>query len=357
MSIFSGSIVRIQRDSRWSQGWKASNSRAGPLCGVETRPGAGKFCRNLVDRAVAGAMWTVVLVLCGLLHWCYVDCCTGAIWTVALVLYGLLHWCYIDCCTDVSLNHRLLLHSATWKEWSLFKLEEYSCIDCCNTILGLPDMSSLLLWLVMNAAACFLADLGPRDHVSQTIRELHWLPIRQRMDSKLGTTMHAIVQGIAPDYMCNKITPDTDLPSRSQLRSVVRGLFHVPRIRTRHASRASGTINFKKQLKTQFDLIYNVWVKLRQFQISFNCKGPLFNFESPAEHFDLWIFCIGMINVSNINILIKINPAELAYHSESIHRTSIYCLNAAALVLQPWSGSHSSGSIESLDDLSQWTKP
>ena len=154
-----------------------------------------------------------------------------------------------------------------------------SRIDYCNAILvGLPDVTLLPLQRVMNAAARFVADLGPRDHISQTMRELHWLPIRQRIDFKLATIMHGIVHGSAPEYLRNKVTPVSDLPGRRHLRSAAHGLFHVPRIRTRHGSRAfsvagptvwnslpqtirniSSVVTFKKQLKTHlFNLIYNV---------------------------------------------------------------------------------------------------
>ena len=38
---------------------------------------------------------------------------------------------------------------------------------------------------VMNAAVRFVAGLGPRDHVTAAWRELHWLPIDQRIIYKL----------------------------------------------------------------------------------------------------------------------------------------------------------------------------
>ena len=196
-------------------------------------------------------------------------------------------------------------------------------IDYCNAILvGLPDVTLLPLQRVMNAAARFVADLGPRDHISQTMRELHWLPIRQRIDFKLATIMQGIVHGSAPEYLRNKVTPVSDLPGRRHLRSAAHGLFHVPRIRTRHGSRAfsvagptvwnslpqtirniSSVVTFKKQLKTHlFNLIYNVWVKFETlFSIEFYCKGPLFNFVRGAALQNILIhdFSVRVINVSN----------------------------------------------------------
>ena len=54
-------------------------------------------------------------------------------------------------------------------------------IEYCNVIC--VGVYLLPLQCVMNVAALFATDLGPRDHISQTMRELHWLPIWQRIDS------------------------------------------------------------------------------------------------------------------------------------------------------------------------------
>ena len=57
-----------------------------------------------------------------------------------------------------------------------------SRIDYCNVALaGLPAISLALLQRVINAAARFVANLRPRDHVSHVLRDLHWLPIRERI--------------------------------------------------------------------------------------------------------------------------------------------------------------------------------
>ena len=56
-------------------------------------------------------------------------------------------------------------------------------IDYCNAVLAsLPASTLAPLQRVLNAAARLVLELGPRDHVSAALRELHWLPIRKRID-------------------------------------------------------------------------------------------------------------------------------------------------------------------------------
>ena len=70
------------------------------------------------------------------------------------------------------------------------------CFMYCNVMLAeLPAVTIALLQHVMHAAAYLVARLGPRDHVIQTIRELHWLPVVYRIRYKLCVMIHAAVRG------------------------------------------------------------------------------------------------------------------------------------------------------------------
>ena len=80
-----------------------------------------------------------------------------------------------------------------------------------SSLAGLPASSLAPLQRVINVAARFVADLHPRDHVTGTLRDLHWLPIRTRITYKLCTLMHASVHGAAPVYIRNMFTSVTDL--------------------------------------------------------------------------------------------------------------------------------------------------
>ena len=85
---------------------------------------------------------------------------------------------------------------------------------------------------VMNAAVRFVADLGPRDPTSEAQRELHWLPIEQRITYKLCVIKHSVETDSAPEYISDMVTPVSELERRAQLRSATLGLYDVPRTRT-----------------------------------------------------------------------------------------------------------------------------
>jgi len=53
-----------------------------------------------------------------------------------------------------------------------------SRLDYCNAVLvGLPASTLAPLQRVINVAARLVAGLGPRDHVTHALYQLHWLPI------------------------------------------------------------------------------------------------------------------------------------------------------------------------------------
>ena len=94
----------------------------------------------------------------------------------------------------------------------------------------------------------FVAYLGPRgttsrrlsrtsrNHISQTMWELHWLPI-QGFYWKFGMMRHSVVYGTAPEYLRIRLTPVADLSScRHKRRCAARGLFHLTRTGTRFGS-------------------------------------------------------------------------------------------------------------------------
>ena len=103
---------------------------------------------------------------------------------------------------------------------------------CKVALVGLLATSLAPLQQVINAAACFVANFRPRDHVSLVLRDLHWLPIREQISYKVYLMMFNNINGTAPTYMTGMVTRISDLPGRCHLCSAAEGLFDVPCTRT-----------------------------------------------------------------------------------------------------------------------------
>ena len=112
-------------------------------------------------------------------------------------------------------------------------------LNYCNAVLAGLLLSSLApLQRVLYAAVRLVTGLGPRDHITGTMMELHWLPIEHRFKFKLCLIMHPAVSGQCPDYICEVVMPLAMLPGRNRLRAAANGLYDVPRTRTIFGQRA-----------------------------------------------------------------------------------------------------------------------
>jgi len=60
-------------------------------------------------------------------------------------------------------------------------------LDYCNCLLiGITDDLMRRLQAVQNAAARLITGTRRRDHITPILRQLYWLPVRQRVEFKLA---------------------------------------------------------------------------------------------------------------------------------------------------------------------------
>ena len=80
-----------------------------------------------------------------------------------------------------------------------------SCrLDYCNSLFfGISEGLMNRLQSVQNAAARLVTGTRRSDHISPVLRQLHWLPVRQRVDFKVATLVHQSLSGISPSYLAN----------------------------------------------------------------------------------------------------------------------------------------------------------
>jgi len=72
---------------------------------------------------------------------------------------------------------------------------------------------------VQNAAARLVSDARRCDHITPVLQELHWLPVRRRVDFKMATLVYLSLSGMAPAYLAADCQLQVSDEDRRQLRS------------------------------------------------------------------------------------------------------------------------------------------
>ena len=89
-----------------------------------------------------------------------------------------------------------------------------ACVDYGNALLfGLLEMLLHKLQMIQNSAARLVTGTHGRDHITQVLFKLHWLPVRYRIELKLLVQVYQAVHRLGPAYLTSLVTPYA--PTRS----------------------------------------------------------------------------------------------------------------------------------------------
>ena len=76
----------------------------------------------------------------------------------------------------------------------------------CNSLLaGLPDKSLKPLERIQKVTARIVSRCGKYDYITDIMKDLHWLPIKQRIGFKIIMLTFRSLYGLAPSYLCELV--------------------------------------------------------------------------------------------------------------------------------------------------------
>ena len=111
-----------------------------------------------------------------------------------------------------------------------------SKLDCNNALLyKLPKTALLKLQRIQNNAARVISRSKKYDSTEEVRKNLHWLPIEQRVQHKINVLTYKAINGLGPTYLSELLMPHA--PSRS-LRSGDQHRLHERKARTTAGDRA-----------------------------------------------------------------------------------------------------------------------
>ena len=90
---------------------------------------------------------------------------------------------------------------------------------CCSLFSHLPDCLLRRLQTVLNSGARLIFNSRFHDPITPLLKDLLWLPIRERISFRLSVLVFRCLHGSAPSYLSQQLTPLSKLESRHRLRS------------------------------------------------------------------------------------------------------------------------------------------
>ena len=111
------------------------------------------------------------------------------------------------------IRHLLSLSTATAFANSLVS----SKLDYCNSLYsGISQTNLNKLQRIQNSLARVITNTSKYQHITPTLKKLHWLPIRQRIDYKICLLTYKTLTNQQPTYLYNSLSfPSHSVSTRS----------------------------------------------------------------------------------------------------------------------------------------------
>ena len=135
------------------------------------------------------------------------------------------------------IRHLLPLFTATALANSLVS----SKLDYCNSLYSGISQSNLnKLQRIQNSLARVITNTSKYQHITPTLKKLHWLPIRQRIDYKICLLTYKTLTNQQPTYLYNSLSfPSHSVSTRSSDSLVL----SIPYVRSSLGKRAFSVID------------------------------------------------------------------------------------------------------------------
>jgi len=119
-----------------------------------------------------------------------------------------------------------------------------SChLDYCNSLLyGVTDNVMRRVQSLQNTAARLITGARCRDHITPVLCQLHWLPVRRRVEFKLACLVSQALCGQTPIYLADDIHL-VSKGNRRSLQSSSDNMCAVPRTYNSFGDRSFGTVS------------------------------------------------------------------------------------------------------------------